>query len=420
MVDPMAFLKKLIIALWPISIVFGVRYIFGEPQSFGDNQHFEYIRYFLPITTLISLGVFITYFKEAKAFIASTKRIGLFWILLLFALISTALSADTALSLWWITISGITIITAFFYIFLIKLRYINYKFVLGVIVFLGVAQAGVGIAQFSLGHSIGLSLLGEPTANNQTLGVAKLVIAGEKFLRPFGTFGHANIFGGFLVASFMALLSRYIGNNGSRLIPNLAAGIILFGILLSYSRSAWISVMILVVLSLIYLEGLAFLRAPLAAIIVAIIIGFPGISGRFLIAEQASQIVIRENLNSVALANIAENPLFGSGPHTFVNELEGMDLESYERQPVHNSFLLLASEFGLLFLAALVISIFYWLRRLSGFKKRVALIYIASLLPLLLFDHYLFSIWTGTGIIALVALIIASVPRGTEGSTCLE
>ncbi|MFZ2975502.1 MAG: O-antigen ligase family protein [Candidatus Moraniibacteriota bacterium] len=72
-----------------------------------------------------------------------------------------------------------------------------------IIILSGLFQAIVGIIQFFLQKSIGLFWLRESLISPDILGVAKVILNGEKYIRAYGLMPHPNILGGFLLFSII-------------------------------------------------------------------------------------------------------------------------------------------------------------------------------------------------------------------------
>jgi hypothetical protein len=75
-----------------------------------------------------------------------------------------------------------------------------------IIIFLGLFQAIIGIVQFYLQNSIGLFWLKESLISPNILGVAKVVLDGETYVRAYGLMPHPNVLGGFLLFSIIITL----------------------------------------------------------------------------------------------------------------------------------------------------------------------------------------------------------------------
>jgi len=78
---------------------------------------------------------------------------------------------------------------------------------LQIIISVSVVQSLIGIIQFLIQHSLGLSWLKESIISPQLTGVAKIILDGHLYVRAYGLFPHPNMLGGFLVLSLIASLA---------------------------------------------------------------------------------------------------------------------------------------------------------------------------------------------------------------------
>ncbi|HEX6977153.1 MAG TPA: hypothetical protein VF185_02210, partial [Patescibacteria group bacterium] len=128
--------------------------------------------------------------------------------LIFFGLVNILTSSAALLSLYkWIKV--LEFLAFSFYI------YVNYKELLELLrtplSFAIIYSALIAIMQFLLQRTIGglFYLLGERSFTSLTPGIALFNFFGKALLRPYGTFGHPNALGGFLlVAVFMLLVQR--------------------------------------------------------------------------------------------------------------------------------------------------------------------------------------------------------------------
>lgn len=78
--------------------------------------------------------------------------------------------------------------------------------ILGTIIGLGVLNSIIGIGQFLLQQSLGLTFLRESIISPNLPGVAKIIIGGEKYIRAYGLLPHPNVLGGLLLISITLTL----------------------------------------------------------------------------------------------------------------------------------------------------------------------------------------------------------------------
>lgn len=106
----------------------------------------------------------------------------------------------------------------------------------------GLIQAVIGIAQSILQRSIELQSLGEWILDPMTPGVSIVSAGGIRFLRAYGLSDHPNLLGGCLAFALILLLAAYLRvNNSRRLWVAFASLPISLGLLLTFSRSAWVA-----------------------------------------------------------------------------------------------------------------------------------------------------------------------------------
>jgi len=234
--------------------------------------------------------------------------------------------------------------------------------------------------------------LGERSFNLITPGIAKAIVSGRLVLRPYATFPHPNVLAGFILASL--ILIGINKEQGWRRIIKWAAQILgSIAIILSFSRATWL-IGLLAGLALVVRGWRKKKDMVIGLIIFLALIG--GLFYRLALPLSGQEAIIqRFSLAQIAIKMIKANPLAGVGLNNFIPQLPNYWQQfgmTYWLQPVHNIFLLITAETGLVGLL-----IFLWLLVLT-FKRLVAanhwlLVTVLSLiLALGLFDHYWFTL----------------------------
>jgi len=231
-----------------------------------------------------------------------------------------------------------------------------------------------------------------------TPGIAKIQLGSYLFLRPYATFSHPNSLAGFLLVSCLLFLlaKKKLGRN-LRILFNVVAIMSLLTILVTFSWSAYLAILFLLVFIFWKKWGVKG-----AAIGILLLIGIALQSIKVGLLEERS-ITERIFLIQNALQLVKAHPIFGVGLGNFIPaqlELSFPRGQYNFLQPVHNVYLLIASETGLIGLGLFLYFLFYL------FKKRRPISVIACplfiILFLGLFDHYWLTLQQNMFLAALV------------------
>ncbi|MBD3316657.1 MAG: hypothetical protein GF344_12780 [Chitinivibrionales bacterium] len=221
-----------------------------------------------------------------------------------------------------------------------------------------IPQALVGFAQYATGSSIGLDLLGEGGGPREYTGLETGAIS-----RVGGLIGPANklaLYLGTLLPLLVALLfSRVsVARKSLIILPLLMAGLLLDG--LTFSRGGWYSLAVgagittylcVVRKSKRWLSGMALTFGAVIVIGISLYVGVEPIRTR-ITRSKSSTVQSRVGLAHIAWGMVRRNPVFGIGLGNFLAVSHHFDKTfsavSYAfPRPVHNEFLLVASEIGL-------------------------------------------------------------------------
>ncbi|HVF69101.1 MAG TPA: O-antigen ligase family protein [Xanthomonadales bacterium] len=302
----------------------------------------------------------------------------------------------------------------------------------------------LAIAQFLNKGSIGglMYFFGERAFDSGTPGIANASLNGELILRPYGTLPHPNVLAGYLlvvmilvlftlhhqmprkearsksqeswfarnVFSFLSLNSYFLIQ-----IPALVLGTV--ALFLSMSRIAillWVTILLFVIPAKAGLHGsriksgmTARISAFLCITMLAVFLLSP-IGSRFIGIKPSDEAVVqREILNEKAIEMIGQNPLLGVGLGNFLpslSEIQKPLSTSTYLQPVHNIFLLVAAEAGLIGLGFFLWFLWKTYKMANG-KWQMAnglLICFSTILILGLFDHYWLTLQQGQLLFAFI------------------
>ena len=291
-------------------------------------------------------------------------------------------------------------------------------------------QACIAIYQFSTQTVIGNKWLGMASQFVEDGGVSVIEGSG-RWLRAYGSLSHPNMLGGFLVVGLLFLIGllfdyqRKYYNPPWRINYKLVLSalclfsslvIITYGLLLSFSRSAWLGLIIAILFIWIVLfwqkqKRLLWFFLKINIVILMVVALFVANYGNLLFSRfdtssrlEAQSITERQVGWQESLDIIQSNPLLGVGLGTYTVSLYDLDSSqsSYYYQPVHNVDLLVMSELGIIGWLLLTITIIYLLylifRKYGREMNTETLLILASFIVLLIigiFDHYLWSLYFG-------------------------
>lgn len=327
------------------------------------------------------------------------------------------------LAVFWATDKNLALLYAFRWlelaivVFLIGQEVVKSEVVLKYLWWGAFVQVLIGLGQYLRQGDLGLWFLGEPKLGADYFNIAKIDLGGEKILRSYGTFAHANIFGGFLFISLALILKNLTKDNYIQKSHFLI--VFLLGLLISFSRSAWLALLIL----LLVMWGLKAMKFNWKQLLLTLVL-----LTFVMVVFSIDQILLARIWNfslsswderlifsGIARDMIGHNYLLGVGPGNFVLMMPNyvsQTIASWLYQPAHNFFLLTLSELGLPGLLLWLITFFSTVKmvlfsqhRKTVSQKYSAKVYLGLLSGigfLLLIDHYFYTIWAGQVLLALV------------------
>jgi O-antigen ligase len=314
----------------------------------------------------------------------------------------------------------------------------------------------LGIYQFITGIAFASKWLGMALHDPAVLGTSVVEVAGdpgERWLRAYGAFPHPNILAAYIVVAILLLIfnfSRSQIDRGStakpgqffkRFILEVSCFIVLVaGLFFTFSRSAWLAFGI----SLIISEGLLFLKAyrrpenlqgakapsgqgveqsetseaeigapttslgassasfkiVILSVLIFLSLGaiyFPLVTSRISGDTRLEIKSTTERLSSFqeAFSLIRDRPLLGVGIGNYTKTLYNKNptSASWGYQPVHNIYLLILSELGIVGFGVFALFIFFFIR-----SHPSSAYFLLPVLSLGLFDHYLWSLYAGVAL----------------------
>ena len=306
-----------------------------------------------------------------------------------------------------------------------------------ILALLAVAQSCLGVYQFTKQADAGLRLLGEPRLVSYTGSASTIMAEGGRVLRSYGTFPHPNILGAFLIIGLISLCCLFLSHDGflyhwnesrplswnfkrfmtsrhffARIIIAIGLFVVLLGLATTLSRGAWVGAACALITLLLVAAVRGYFRPSLRLLVVLAACGGlilyilnPVISPRSYLAVGQPAVDYRLVYTSMASSILHTHP-FGVGIGNQV--LYAVDSGTYrsfglvhlwEWEPIHNLYLLILSEIGVLgllsFIAFLGIVVWHALRHSGSLAEITVLAILIGILAVGLFDHYLWTIEPG-------------------------
>ncbi len=432
--------------LWKLLTVFFITFLFLQDrlvlkETFWNDHLIEYQSFSLyPFYFIVVLYFFGLFFYKIK-----TKEkidFGPTWFLILsgisftLILVTGLLGLNQFISLFFL----FQFVLGFFcYLIILNLKLRNTFWQMLMIIFIAL-EALLGIIQVAIQSEIGLVfLIGEPVLNSSEFYIATVEWIGNRFLRAYGNLGHPNIFGGVVAVGLIFLTTWYL-NWGKRvgkfkitiefLLFILAFLLLYFGLLFSFSRSAWFAIAVILFFESIVILVLRFKKTLktksrkkllqfnlllIFCLLLSVLLFPNAIRSRFSLEVISERPLYTEQVSKSRYDYLAETEKLASSYW-----LKGVGMGNYVRgvyveiddsqkgslyQPVHNIPLLIFIETGIFGLIAMLFFVFFMFKELFQRIKQKTLnknlLFFASFISLFvlffagLFDHYLLTSMIG-------------------------
>lgn len=257
----------------------------------------------------------------------------------------------------------------------------------------------LSLLQFSFQKSIGgpFYLLGEREVSVLSLGSPQVSLFGKNYLRAQSTFSHPNSLAGFVLVSLVLVYFTKFPKK-DLLLKKATLVLGLISILLSFSQAVFLTLGVVCALVVINLYSRISFRKNLLIIGLLLLVFsllLPTVSANLIKrgAVYQESIQLRLELAAFTKTLTRDNFLFGVGANNFIYELSKnppVVKSILFLQPVHNIFLLIISEggvIGLIFYVTISFLIFIKNTNTQIFKYSLIAIFLTGF-----FDHYWLSL----------------------------
>lgn len=349
----------------------------------------------------------------------------LFVLLVIAGLVTMIFSPDQTLSF----LLSLRLLEIFILFLLLSNQVLTFAEISKYLLIGGGFQAVLAIGQYVFQGSLGFGWLGESKLGQNVLNTAKVQIGDTTIIRPYGTLSHANLLGGYLFFLTGVVLLK-LREKFWLYLPLLI--VILLALILSFSRSAWLG-LAAALIGLVSLTNLKinwkYLGVCLASLFVLLLI----VDGRGVWVERVmslggESLSERVELYELSFRMIAEQ-WWGSGLGSFVLRIPSLIADnwgSWLYQPVHNVFILVMVELGIV---GAILFVGLWLSNFADLmskfkitdkqKKWQTQLWFSwgiGLLVMGLFDHYLVTLLPGLIMMAIYFATNKNLLEGEEAS----
>ncbi len=277
-----------------------------------------------------------------------------------------------------------------------------------------VVQSVLAIVQFLTQSVFSWLWSGIASQSGADLGASVVQFADERWLRAYGSFPHPNILGAFLALALLFTLHQ-IKFTTYRLLL-MASGLLLTtGLFFTFSRAAWLAAIVGIIVWLFATHAWRdrLVRQTLiiltAYVLLLTTIFFPLVRTRIMGGERLEQRSTTERIEGYGEAwqLIKRYPLLGVGIGNYTvavhHELRPND-PTWSYQPVHNVFVLILAELGLVGFLLLITPFIPLILR----GRRESFVVLFPLLPLLLLDHSFWTLHSGVLTLFIFSVLIYS------------
>ena len=396
------------------------RYIYKYLTLNGKSFEYGKLSFYLSELFLI-LFIFFSIFLVKKQSLKKKRISKITFIIFVFLLIVliTFFGALNQQLYFYGLIKLMEVMVLFYLLTKLKINYLRIKIVFIASMFL---HSILGIYQFFSQSVWASKYLGIAEQISNQGGVSVLEGSFGRLLRAYGGFSHPNILGGFLVIAILFLIGIYLNKNKKSILFYFILTILFSSLILTFSRSAFLALFLSLLTLFIYF---IYKKSNLKRIISILVILLLIFSISFVLfndffkarIQQQNRLEIKSNTERVVLQRQAisllnQNWFLGYGINNYVLVVhKNIDdtLSIWDYQPVHNVYLLIFVELGILgFLAYALLLIFSFHRAFSSndLNKVILGLIILSIIIINFWDHYFWTYWSGLCITFLTIALI--------------
>jgi len=392
--------------LLPWQIIWIVREVFFDNEKWQYGTIGIYASDILLITFII-LSIYLYKHKILSYIIKNKKLIISALSILILGFVSISWSDDKILALYFSFKLSLA-----FSLFLIvqtippKIRTISFILIASIFI-----QNILGLYQFMTQSTFAQKLLGISHYDIWRGGTAIINTTDERWLRVYGAMPHPNMFGGLLLCGLLLSIYLYITTTKAIALQSFlltSVALTTTTIILTFSRITWLAALVSIITLIIFIitshqSDTRKLCAPILLLIITTLLFF-GTLHHILFSRITHDTIYAHNSISDrqlymhhATQLITKNPFFGSGIGNYTNTIFYVDNQIYpiwHYQPVHNVYILIIAEIGIIGLILFIIFFVIVLHQIYNHRKNIKIANYAffitamSILFIALIDHW--------------------------------
>lgn len=270
-------------------------------------------------------------------------------------------------------------------------------------------QAGLSLWQFLTQSTFASKWLGMALHDPAVSGTFVVEIALRRWLRAYGAFPHPNVLAGFLATAMFLIIWLYqkTAESLKKILLPVIFAILSLGLFATFSKSVIATFVLVIILwwVIIFIRQqskeikIDLLKFTLIFLVIAAVfsaIFWEPVQTRIYGAERLEVKSTTERLNyfGEAWQLIKNHPLTGVGLGNYTLAIHNdinPDLESWNYQPVHNIYLLILAELGIIGFILWLVLIFLLIKKIPITNYQLPI----TILVVGLFDHYLWTLYFG-------------------------
>jgi len=394
---------------------FQIKKILYLPEIYFSGKFPAFETVFLHIQEILIIVLLILFafllLKNSEKIQLNNKYIFLFFIFyFIFAEISLLFAKDKILTI--LNIWQFSILILLYFLLIQKAHLLS--IIQNSLIISSFFQGFLAIFQYIGQKSLGLHFLGEPLIAANISNVAKINVENSLKIRSYGTFEHPNILGFFLSFTIFLNIQKIFSTkkDNQYFYFYLCALIIqIIALYLTFSRHIIFALMISLAIAFVPIwrkkikSKIYMILSIIFIPLIIFIIFFPQFQER--IFSLYNQEAFNERIDQIktSFKIISENPM-GVGYRNYTillpNYIKNQPINPWDLQPVHNTYLLLAAELGILFILILILLIVLHINNYLKQKKifqnldiyyktQIKKALFVSILILSFFDHYIIT-----------------------------